>query len=440
MIHLMGIGGSGMAPLAELLMIKGYQVSGCDRDRNHRVDRLISLGIKCYRGHDPAHLKSVDRLIYSPAISPSEQELIEAREKVSTVQSRGEALQQELKEYKVVGIAGTHGKTTTTAMLSYIVNNSDISALTFLGGEISSQQSGLSWAESQLAILELDESDRMFLLFKPFWGVVSSMEVDHMGKHYQTKDQLYSAFKQYLTNSENKLVMVSDEMTSKLTEEMGSEVITCGQDENVDIYFNANFDHMIYQDRVVKLPVWGIHNYKNAALAITIGGLLGIASEKSIAALQEFPGVSRRNEIFWQNSNLTMISDYAHHPTEVYAAISTAKEIYDKVTVVFQPHLFSRTKMFASEFAQSLSNADEVLIMPIYPAREQPLPGVSSAMIADSLNRLGKVNLLLPDKQSLMQWLETKITSMNGVVILLGAGDVDNWRGDLVKIAEEKIK
>lgn len=429
-----------MAPLAELLMIKGYQVSGCDRDRNHRVDRLISLGINCYRGHDPAHLKSVDRLIYSPAISPDEQELIVAKEKLSTIQSRGEALQQELNEYKVVGIAGTHGKTTTTAMLSYIVNRSDVSALTFLGGEISSQQSGLSWAESQLAILELDESDRMFLLFKPFWGVVSSIELDHLGQYYQNKDQLYSAFKQYLINSEHRLVMVSDEMTARLAEQMKSEVITCGEDEKADVHFKANFDSMIYRDRMVKLPVGGIHNYKNAALAITVGELLGVAVDQSIAALQEFPGVSRRNEIFWQNGNLTMISDYAHHPTEVYAAISTAREIYDKVTVVFQPHLFSRTKVFASGFAQSLSYADEILIMPIYPAREKPLPGVTSAVIAEALNQLGKVNLLLPDKQSLIQWFKSEIADLSGTVILMGAGDIDNWRGDLVKIAEEKIK
>lgn len=434
-IHLMGVGGAGMAPLAELYLRKGYKVSGCDREKNNRIDRLIKLGLDFSFGHSKDHLKSIDKLVYTRAIDINNPELKEAKEKGIDIIIRGEALVEELKDRKIIGIAGTHGKTTTTAMLLYILKEMNKPILGFIGGDPKDFDSGFVYSSDGMALCELDESDKMLLLFKPFIGLITSIEKDHIGKFYKDEEDIYLTYKKYIENSINKIIMNIDKYTKKLSEEI--QCTTVGFDSKDSFQIQMENDYLIFDGNKVKINMTGEHNLLNAAAALATVNILGYNVKQAIKILYEFKGISRRMEKIFSNKSIQLISDYGHHPTEINYAIETLKKQGGELLVIFQPHLYSRTKEFYREFSEYLSKADKVILMPIYPAREKKIKGISSRLIYNELKKKEKDTYIVENYKELYSIL--KKTNINGTVLILGAGDLDFKRQEIIRILNEKI-
>ncbi|MBN2362767.1 UDP-N-acetylmuramate--L-alanine ligase [candidate division WOR-3 bacterium] len=437
MVHMIGICGAGMTPLAIIMKRKGFDVTGCDRNLNENAEILKKEGIVLSAGHSTKHLEGVSRVIFSRAVDESCNEISQALKKGIKIQSRGEALREQLEGRILTGIAGTHGKTTTSSMLVHILmyNNKDVLGIT--GGSPVGWESGLIWSENGAAVCELDESDRTFLLFNPNIGVITSVEADHIGKYYSGEKDVSEAFLKFAGNSEKCLLNVCDKLTAEIANSKTVKSVTLGESPACDIRYVIEDECLFMRGEKISIRMRGEHNLRNASCALAVAELMGVSPMDSAEALKSFSGVRRRMETVFDSDFCTFISDYAHHPTELKNSIEALKTGDKKLTIVFQPHLYSRTKEFHLDFAKGLLKADNIILMPIYPAREKPMTGVTSELIADDLKTLGKEVCVTGSKEELMSVLKKSFSG--GILALLGAGDADSYRDEITEMLKGTV-
>jgi len=426
-IYFIGIGGIGMSALARYFKQLGKNVSGYDRAETNLTKQLIEEGIRVH--HDGGgREENPDLVIYTPAISKTHLLKGGYERNNYTVLKRADVLEQIAKNYTSIAIAGTHGKTTITALTSWIATFCGIDATAFIGGICNNYNSNFKFGNSEYIIVEADEYDRSFLKLNPTYSVISAIDADHLDI-YNNYENLKLAFEEFVNKTSEKVIIHNSVQVAD-----NLKLLNYGlkqKDKEIPFYaynistvngkqfFNLCLDGNHIENISTVLP--GNYNIENAVAASAINYLCGASLSKIKEGIQTFKGILRRFQYIINTKNLVVIDDYAHHPKELKALISTARTLYPtkKISILFQPHLYSRTKDFAFEFAKSLELADEVFITEIYPARERPIEGVDSEIILKNIKNTNKAFI---EKEKVTDVFDKKDFEL---LLIAGAGDID---------------
>jgi UDP-N-acetylmuramate--alanine ligase len=440
-IYFLGIGGIGMSAIARWFKHKGLRVSGYDKTATPLTYELIEEGIEIHFEDTlesiPGYLNPEQTLVvFTPAIPKNHVQHAYLKKQGFTILKRSEVLGLLTKNYKTIAVAGTHGKTTTSSLIAHILKSANLNMVAFLGGITSNYESNLVMngdvSEQTIVVVEADEFDRSFLRLFPTMAVVTSADADHLDI-YGDHAAMIVSFKDFIRQiSKAGELVIHNSIKELASSNVDVNVQTYGHNQGkysaINIVTNGGFfefDLIGFKEPItkIKLGVPGFHNMENAIAAALISLKLGVSEHDVKEALASFKGVKRRFEFVIQKENLVYVDDYAHHPTEIEAFLRSIKSMYPskKLTVIFQPHLFTRTRDFAKGFSESLSLADEVLLMDIYPAREEAIPGVTSDMLIADITSKVKTRC---NKQNLMESLEGRSFE---IVATVGAGDIDTF-------------
>ena len=429
--YFIGIGGIGMSAIARYFLTIGIQVSGYDKTPTKLTDSLMQEGASIVFKDDPTTCPTdIDIVVYTPAI-PSDSNIKHFYEQQGKqLLKRSDVLGIISKHTYNICIAGTHGKTTISTMVAHVLRDTDYGCNAFLGGISSNYQTNFWSSENNCAVIEADEYDRSFLKLHPNIIAITAMDPDHLDI-YGTAIEMENAFLSFADKLSSNGLLITRKGLSKEKDFSSALHYTYHVErKDADIYsseisivdgsYKYNVTGPGWSLDNVKLCMGGMHNVENSLVAITIAKYLGIEDSKIRSAIASFKGVKRRFEYIIQSPSKIFIDDYAHHPEELRALISSAKHLYPakELTVIFQPHLFTRTRDFADGFAESLSLADKAVILPIYPAREKPIEGVSSSMIAEKV----KTNISLIDYEDVEDYVHKNKPEL---LITAGAGDID---------------
>jgi UDP-N-acetylmuramate--alanine ligase len=439
-LHFVGIGGIGMSGIAELFHNLGYPVSGSDLAESDVTRRLASLGIPVHLGHAAENLRDAEVVVYSAAVPPTNPEIDAARERNLPLIPRAEMLNELTRLKTSLAVSGTHGKTTTTSMLSEIFAEAGLDPTCVIGGKLSSIDSNARLGKGRYIIFEACEAFGSFMYFFPTAAILLNIDSDHL-EYYETMDGLRNAFLNFLNkvpfygfavvNNDDENVRSILERTSKRVVTYGIDTESCYTAKNVRFQgWATSFDlhHNGKNYGRIDLPLPGKHNISNALAAAALANECGVAFQAIQQALAKFVNADRRFQIKGENRGITVIDDYAHHPSEIAATLAGARQFPDKrIVAVFQPHLYSRTLALYAEFAQALALADRVILTPIYPAREKPIPGVSSQLIADSLHKAGYEKCALVDGPEALCAILHESCRDGDLVIFLGAGSIGQY-------------
>lgn len=439
-VYFIGIGGIGMSAIARFFHAGGVKVSGYDKTPTVLTKELEASGIAVhYTANVELLPKKVDLVIYTPAIPAEQEELVYYRENGYKVVKRSDVLQIITASSFNICIAGTHGKTTITTMVGHLLRHSGFGCNAFLGGIAVNYGTNFWSSEKNVCVIEADEYDRSFLKLSPDVAIITAMDADHLDI-YGTAAAMEDAFIDFSKRVRPGGLVVKQFGLKRGKELVADNVLTYSlQNESADVYaanirmMNGSYEFdVLMKDNVlenVKLNMGGMHNVENAIAAIAVASSLEIENEKIKVAVESFKGVKRRFEYVIKNDRLVFIDDYAHHPEELRALINGAKSLFrqKKCTVIFQPHLYSRTRDLADGFAEVLDLADEVILLPIYPARELPIEGVSSEMILEKMNSERKKVMT---SEELLNWIKndyakTLNKEFGEILITAGAGDID---------------
>ncbi len=444
-VYFIGIGGIGMSALARFFKQQDAAVSGYDRIETTLTKKLVAESIPVHYTDDITIAdKAAELIVYTPAIPNEHTELNWFRDNGYAVYKRSDVLQWITEALFSVTVAGTHGKTTVSTMIAYLLREAGAGCNAFLGGISVNYDSNYWSSEQPTAVVEADEYDRSFLKLRPDIAVLTAMDPDHLDI-YGTAEEMEAAFIQYTANIKAGGTLLVKHGLHRAKDLKGDNIISYSlQNDAADIY-GANIvqkDGGYIFDIIAKgwtieglhLPIGGMHNVENAIAAVAVTQLMKVDAIKVKAALSGFKGIKRRFEYIVKNDSVVYIDDYAHHPEELAALISSAKRLFPKrkCVVAFQPHLYSRTRDFADGFAHSLDIADEVLLLDIYPARELPIEGVSTQMIAD---RMGNPNHTILSKEGLIKYVESAPLDL---FVTAGAGDIDKLVAPIKEILEKK--
>lgn len=440
-IYFIGIGGIGMSALARYFQARGVKVSGYDKTETPLTRTLAESGMDIAYSESAALVpRDVQLVVYTPAVPPTHAGLVYYRENSYSVIKRSDVLQIITEGSYNICIAGTHGKTTITTMTGYLLRDTGYGCNAFLGG-ISGNYNTNFWSDPRnVCVVEADEYDRSFLKLHPDIAVITAMDADHLDI-YGTATALEEAFAAFAgQRKSNGWLITREGLRNKHTLPEGQHITYGAEEPNADItatniriseggyVFDIEMKNPFERKlKDVRLNMGGRHNVENATAAIAVSLLLGIDEVKIKKSVAGFKGVKRRFDYVLNTAEQVLIDDYAHHPEELHALISSAKNLFPgrKCTVIFQPHLFSRTRDFADGFAKSLSLADEVILLPIYPARELPMEGVTSEMLAGKMEA-GKVKVM--SKEELLKWVKSDYHQRTGnpaMLVMAGAGDID---------------
>lgn len=432
-VHFIGIGGVGMSAVARIMVARGFSVSGSDAKDLPVMSELAAGGARIAVGYDAANLGNAQTIVAGSAIRQDNPELTAARAAGLPVLHRSEALAALMAEDHVVTVAGTHGKSTTTSMVTVLLQGAGLDPSYAIGANVPALGVNAAHGSSRIFVAEADESDGSFLNYRPRTAVVTNVEPDHLD-HYGTAEAVYESFDRFaaLLPADGLLIACADDDGARALAERTAlrgitRVLLYGTAEDADIKLDDGGPGDVWLATTegrfrLKLQVPGRHNALNAAAAFAVALELGIEPHTAATALAGFSGASRRFEFKGEGRGVRVYDDYAHHPTEVRAALSAARSVAGrhKVHVLFQPHLFSRTKEFAQDFAEALNQADTALVLDIYPAREDPIPGVSSQLIAEHLGSGGQ---LAGDGTEAVRQLAAA-AEPGDVILTAGAGDV----------------
>jgi UDP-N-acetylmuramate--alanine ligase len=440
-IHFVGIAGAGMSALAELFLRRGVAITGCDAHPETAGD-LQKLGV-VVTGHDPAHVDSARALVVTSAMPKDHPELIRARERGVPVIRRAEALGEVTVGRELVGIAGTHGKTTTTVMTAMALAAAGRDPTALVGGRVADWEGNLLAGSDRLYVVEADEYDRSFLALSPTVAVVTNIEADHLDIYADLAD-IRRTFAQFVKGGRHIVLCADDANANALSTPSSTEVVRYGigspdarlvardlSSESGKTSFEVVYD----DERLgrVELCVPGRHNVLNALAAIGSGLVLGADLPSMARGLSDFKGAERRFQRLGDVRGVTVVDDYAHHPTEIAATLAAARSSFPgrRLVVAFQPHLYSRTRDFAADFGASLSAADAVFLTEIYPAREKPIEGVSSSLVEAALQKSGGQLQWRGRREELADALAAFVRD-GDAVITLGAGDITKTGGELL--------
>ncbi|AWK50364.1 UDP-N-acetylmuramate--L-alanine ligase [Clostridium beijerinckii] len=437
-IHFIGIGGISMSGLAAVLLNSGFKVSGSDFKNSPIVEKLKASGAEIYIGHKSENIKNVDLVVYTAAIPSDNPELLEAEEKNITLMDRAEFLGEIMKGHKYnVAISGTHGKTTCTSMLSHVTLAGNLDPTILVGGELDIIHGNFRIGNSEYFLTEACEYKRSFLKFFPYIGVILNIDADHLDC-YKDIDEIADTFLKFskLIPQDGYLVGYGDDFRVKeILSKVDCNTLSYGFDETSDviaknIIFNkdgcATFD--VYKDNKnlfsLTLNIPGKHSILNALASICVSLIFNISNDNIIEGLSKCKGAHKRFEYKGELNGVTVIDDYAHHPTEIKATLSTAKQIkHNKTYCIFQPHTYTRTKSLFDEFTECFSDTDELILMDIYAAREKNTGLVSSDDLGDAIRSKGIKCTNVHSHDEALDYVKSKLTS-GDLLLTVGAGDV----------------
>lgn len=431
-----------MSALAELLARRGVKVTGCDANAGSAAD-LERLGIAVSRGHDPSHVAGARAVVVTSAMPHAHPELERARALGIPVIRRAEALAEAVSAGELIAIAGTHGKTTTTVMTTESLAAAGLDPTGLAGGRVGAWQGNLRAGGDRLFVVEADEYDRSFLALSPTVAVVTNVEADHLDT-YADLDDIRRAFAQFVSGARTIVLCADDSESRQLPAPHAADIVTYGASSPARLVasrirtagggsaFTVTLDGKVLGEASIRVP--GRHNVLNALAALGAGLAVGATVEQMAPGLAAFPGVERRFQRVGDVAGVVVIDDYAHHPTEIQATLAAARAAFPgrRIVAAFQPHLYTRTRDFAAAFGRALAAADAVFLTEIYPARETPIPGVTSALIADALKAAGGFLAWRGERPELASALARAVRG-GDVVLTVGAGDITRTGPELVQ-------
>jgi UDP-N-acetylmuramate--alanine ligase len=449
-IHFVGVGGSGMSGIAEIMSNLGYRVTGSDQRRNDAIERLERLGAKIFIGHEASHVEGAHVIVYSSAVSRDNIEVQVARQRGIPVIPRAEMLAELMRLKYGIAVAGTHGKTTTTSMIGAVLAEGRLDPTIVVGGRITSLGSNARLGQGEYLVAEADESDGSFLKLAPTIAVVTTVDAEHLD-HYGTLEAIRDAFVAFVNKVPfyGAAVLCLDQPNIQLLiPRIDRRIVTYGLESGADLVarrlhlsgLTSRFE--VFQRGTslgeCTLQVPGRHNVLNALAAVAVALDLEIPFLTVQKALAGFAGVQRRFQVIGQAGNVTVVDDYGHHPVEVRATLAAAKAGFDRrVVVVFQPHRYTRTLHLYQEFLTSFNQADVLVVLDIYPAGEPAIEGVSAADLAEAIRAHGHrdVTYLGRDRERVIDHI-VDISRPGDLVITLGAGDVSQFGPELLRRLE----
>ncbi|GBC84372.1 UDP-N-acetylmuramate--L-alanine ligase [bacterium HR11] len=434
-IHMVGIGGTGMSGIAELLLNMGYRVQGSDLAASPVLERLERFGARVFIGHRPEHVEGADVVVISSAIRDDNPEVLEARRRGIPVIHRVEMLTELMRLKQGIAIAGAHGKTTTTSMIGMVLADAGLDPTMVIGGRLKALGTNAYLGKGSWIVVESDESDGSFLRLTPIIAVVTNIDREHLDR-YGHFDALKDAFVQFCNQVPfygAAIVCLEDPQVQSILFRLKRRVITYGlnpqshywaDDVRLDgwqVHFRV---HGEGEDRALRLSIPGAHNVLNALAAVATARFIGIPWDRIEESLARFTGVERRFQLKAQVDDVWVVDDYAHHPTEIVRTLETARGFHRRLVVVFQPHRYSRVSFLWDDFARCFYLADVLLVLPIYPAGEDPIPGVDAERLAEDIHQSGHRAVTYCD--SLEQAVEVLVSTVQpgDLVLTLGAGHV----------------
>ncbi len=453
-IHMVGIGGIGMSGIAEILLQRDFIVTGSDGSKSKAIDRLKKLGATVYIGHDAQQIEGADVVVYTSAVKAEENvETVAALERGIPVIKRSEMLAELMRMKYGIGVAGTHGKTTTTTMSGLVVQAASFDPTIIVGGRVHSfDRTNAVVGRGDIVVVEADEFDRTFLRLRPSLAVITNIDMEHMDS-YRDEQDIRNAFAEFA----NKVpfygavvLCLDDPGVQSIIPDIGRRIMTYGFTPQAQLravhvtsqYLCNSFTVRFEGEELGRVSVNapGEHNVLNALAAIGIGLELEIPFEQIKTGLGNYTGVFRRFQVNYEKDDILVVDDYAHHPTEVKATLGAARDGWPdkRIIAVFQPHLYSRTQQFCNEFGSSFFNAEKVILTDVYPAREPPVEGVSGKLIADTTRAFGHRDVrYVPDKKDLPGALHD-IVQPGDMIITMGAGDIYKYAETFVRTLENK--
>jgi UDP-N-acetylmuramate--alanine ligase len=445
-IHFVGIGGIGMSGIAEFLHNKGFEITGSDMQLSDITNHLEEIGIKIHEGHNPENINDADTVVKSSAVQDDNPEIAFALAQKITVIRRAEMLAELMRMSFGIGIAGTHGKTTSTSMVSMVLRAANLDPTVIVGGKVMNYGNNNLMGSGEYIVVEADEYDRSFLTLSPIIAAITNIEADHLDCYTSLADikNAFITFANKVPFFGSVVCCLDDPGVQSVLPEIKKNIITYGftrqaQVKAVNIRyenFKSKFDVLYKEYKIgeICLQTIGKHNIQNALLAVSIGTEMNIDFQHIKKGLEDFKGVYRRMEYIGKANDVTVFDDYAHHPTEITATLQGLRENTEsRIVALFQPHLFSRTKDFAEQFGRSFYNADVLIVAPIYPAREKPLEGVTNKLITDAATQSGHKNVIyIEQKDAILQTI-IETLQKNDILITMGAGDIHKFGKEFIK-------
>lgn len=450
-IHFVGIGGIGMSAVAYVLLEMGYKVSGSDRESNDLTKNIESIGGKVFAGHRASNIsKDVGVLVYSSAISRDNPELRKAIRKKIQIVHRAEMLGELFNKKKGIAVTGTHGKTTTTSLISVMLAKLNLNPTVVIGGEVSHFKGNAGFGDGPYMVAEADESDSSFLHLKPFYAVITNTEMEHLD-HYKTLSDVNKSYRSFIDNlREDGIVFYNydDPNARKILENFRKKNVSFGFSKGANIYpiditmngFNTSFK-CAYKGKVlgtVKLNIPGRHNVLNALAAVLVGLKIGLKFKDIANSIKDFDGAKRRFQLMSDSDGVMLIDDYAHHPTEIKAVLDACTNWKDKrIIAIFQPHRYTRTKFLAEDFGRCFKGVDKLILTDIYAASEKPIRGVSIKNIYDKVKLSGIDDVAIIKKEAISEYI-MHLKRRGDMILVLGAGDIKEVANDLFKRLSKK--
>jgi UDP-N-acetylmuramate--alanine ligase len=443
-VHFVGIGGSGMSGIAEVMLSLGYQVQGSDLKNNASVQRLKNLGATVVIGHDEKNICGADAIVVSSAVDESNPEVAAAREQLLPIVQRAEMLAELMRFRYSIAVAGTHGKTTTTSLVASVLAEGGLDPTFVIGGRLKSADSNARLGQGEYLVAEADESDASFVHLKPMLAIVTNIDADHMSTYDGDLEKLRTAFVEFLHNLPFyglAILCADDPGVNEVLGRVGRSMVTYGIDSEADIRAeDIEFSEGLTRFRVVRpdkdealdisLRLPGLHNVRNALAAIAVAQELQISDQAVIDALQNFEGIDRRfqnqGEVETMNGRVMLVDDYGHHPTEIAATIEAARAGWPdkRIVLAFQPHRYSRTRDLMDDFATVLSEADVVIVLEVYAAGEDAIAGADGRAIARAVRSRGGVEPIFVEELDDLAEILGSVLADGDLVLTMGAGDI----------------
>lgn len=444
-VHLIGAGGAGMSALAKILVARGYRVSGSDLRGGPALDGLADLGVQVHVGHRPEAVADADVVVASSAVPEYDEELVAARKAGKTTWRRPDLLEALTSTIPTIGATGTHGKTTTTAMLITGLLAAGEDPWFVVGGDLAELGTNGHVGQTDLLVLEADEAFRTFESLHLDGLVVTNVEPEHLD-HFGTEQDLLAAFIGVAREVQGPVLCCADDAGSlEVARQTGSH--TYGLSDGAD-WVVSGIERQGTESRFVvtgasgevgvTLSQPGVHNVRNAAGALALLGELGYPLEQAASGIGDYRGVGRRWEHRGTVAGVTLVDDYAHHPTEVEAVLDAAQGIVPgRIWAVFQPHLYSRTERFTTEFGEALCRADRVVVTDVFGARESPVPGINGELVAEAAREAGADVVYVARRSEIARYLATRVAA-GDLVLSMGAGDITLLHGELAPLLSER--
>lgn len=450
-IHMIGIGGTGMNGIAEVLLNLGFKVTGTDLSKNEATQRLKSLGATISYGHEGERVHGADVVVISSAIHEDNVEVEEARRLKIPVIPRAEMLAELMRLKNGVAVAGSHGKTSTTSMIAQVLEDAGKDPTIIVGGRLNTIGAHAKLGEGEYIVAEADESDRSFLYLSPFIAVLTNLDEEHLDQ-YETVEEIKKTF----VNFANKvpfycpvILCLDDPNLQSLIPQLDRKIITYGFSAQADVYSrDLRFDKFTSSSTLywegkeigtLRLNVPGVHNVLNAMASIAVGLYLDIPATTVLAALEKYTGIGRRFELKQKIKDISIIEDYAHHPTEIKATLEAAKLGWDCRTIaIFQPHRYTRLSRLMNEFATAFNQADILLLTEIYPAGERPIKGVTGKALYEGIQEFGHKNVYFEKNQEKIPELLGKLVKPGDMIFVLGAGNINSIIPEIIKRLERR--